>query len=78
MIILNDYIKNNELEEVYKIMITNSYNFTNGVPKTDLYIRLDPDAPQDRRDYISNGVRAFFRNDQLFILDLKMTLNVME
>jgi hypothetical protein len=58
-------------------MIMDSYNFTNDVPKTDLYIRLDPEASQDRRDYVANGVRAFFRTDQLFILDLKLTLRVM-
>jgi hypothetical protein len=59
-------------------MILNSYNFTNDIPKSDLYIKMDPDATQDRRDYIANGVRAFFRNDSLFILDLKLTVRVLK
>jgi len=77
-LILDDFIANHQLEEVYDRIILAGYNFTNDIPKSDLYIKMDPEAPQARRDEIANGVRAFFRNDQLFMLDLKVTLAVMD
>ena len=76
--ILDDFIANNDLQEVYQSEILDSYNFTNDIPKSDLYIRMDDSATQDRRDYITNGVRAFFRNDSLFMLDLKLTVRTLE
>jgi hypothetical protein len=48
-----------------------SYNFTYDVPKEFLYLRLAPDTPQYRREYIANGIRAYLRDDISFVVDLK-------
>lgn len=48
-----------------------SYNFTDDIPKEYLFIRLKPDIPQYRREYISNGIRAFLRDDLSFVFDIK-------
>lgn len=62
-LILDDFIANHQLEGVYESVILAGYNFTNDIPKSDLFIKMDPEAPQARRDEVANGVRAFFRND---------------
>lgn len=47
------------------------YNFTNGVPKYRMYVKLKDDVPQARRDFIANGIRSFFRDDGTILLDMK-------
>lgn len=44
-LILDDFIANHDLEEVYARDILAGYNFTNDIPKSDLFIKMDPEAP---------------------------------
>ena len=51
-----------------------SYNLTKGIPKSKIFIKMSPDASQERRDFVSNGVRSFFRDDITVILDIRLAL----
>ena len=46
------------------------YNFTNGIPKYRLYVKLNEDVPKARRDFIANGIRSYFRDDGTILLDM--------
>ena len=75
------------LEEFFKLYsgsrdnyrdIIKSYNFTNDVPKSGMFIKLDPDITAERRSQIAEGVRSFFRDGTMFLLDLKFLLEALE
>lgn len=51
-----------------------TYQYTAEVPKEKLYVRLDPNISDERRNFVANGIRAFFRNDQTLLVDLKETI----
>lgn len=46
-----------------------SYNFTDGIPKETIFIKLDPNIDDKRRNFIANGIRAFFKDDITILLD---------
>ena len=39
-----------------------NYNTTDGIPKSMLFVKLDPEISDDRRAFIANGLRNFFIN----------------
>jgi len=51
--------------------LISSYNFTYDVPKDFLFVRLKPDLPQYRREFIANGLRSYLRDDLSVVFDLK-------
>ena len=64
--------------------LMSEYNFTNGIPKlylkvkyhkfnqfTYLQVKLDQSISDDRREFIGNGIRSFFKDDLSFMLDMK-------
>jgi ABC-type antimicrobial peptide transport system permease subunit len=51
--------------------LNKQYNFTSGVPYFRLYVNLAKNTTQDRRDFISNGIRSFFKDDFTVMLDMK-------
>jgi ABC-type antimicrobial peptide transport system permease subunit len=57
------------MKKNFKKLIS-SYNFTDDIPKEYLFVRLKKDLPQYRREYISNGLRAFLRDDLSFVFDI--------
>lgn len=54
--------------------ILSQYNFTYGVPKYKLFVKLDPSISEERRDFIANGIRAFFKDDSTVLLDLAFAM----
>jgi ABC-type antimicrobial peptide transport system permease subunit len=50
------------------------YNFTNNIPKEMLFVTLDPDISDDRRNFIANGIRSYFRDDLTVLIDKKSFL----
>jgi len=58
-----------EMKKNFKKLIS-TYNFTDEIPKDYLFVRLKKDLPQYRREYISNGLRAFLRDDLSFVFDI--------
>ena len=53
------------------------YNLTNGIPKYRLYIKLAPDITDDRREFIGNGIRAYFKTDGTVLLDKKVAMSAL-
>jgi DeoR/GlpR family transcriptional regulator of sugar metabolism len=51
-----------------------SYTFTKDIPKSKIFVKLAKDIAQDRKDYIANGIRSFFRDDATILLDTGETL----
>jgi len=51
------------------------WDFKDDIPKLKLYVKLDDDISDTRRDFIANGIRSYFRDDRCILLDLKLTLN---
>jgi len=41
-----------------------------GIPKYKLFVRLNEDITDDRREYIANGIRSYFKGDGTILLDL--------
>lgn len=54
--------------------LISEYNFTNGVPKYKLFVKLDNTISEERRDYIANGIRSYFKDDQTVLLDLQFAM----
>lgn len=52
---------------------TVDYTFSNGVPKYKLYVRLADDIDPDRRLYIADGMRGFFKSDLTILVDMAVT-----
>jgi ABC-type antimicrobial peptide transport system permease subunit len=69
---LDKYWKGEEatMEANFKKLIS-SYNFTDDIPKEFLFVRLKPGLPKYRREFISNGLRAFLRDDLSFVFDIE-------
>jgi len=49
------------------------YKFSNDVPKYKLYIRMGENVDSDRREYIANGIRGFFKSDLSILVDMAIT-----
>lgn len=47
------------------------YNFTDGLPKEFIVVNLNESLSADRRAFITNGIRAFFKDDLTLLLDRK-------
>jgi len=73
-ILLEDFFKTNAGARENFRVLTSTYQFTAGVPKEKLYVKMDPSISEARRNYIANGIRAYFRNDQTVLIDLKSTV----
>lgn len=52
-----------------------TYTFSNGVPKQFLFVKLAPGVSDSRRNFLSNGIRAYFRDDLTMLLDKKVLLD---
>lgn len=74
--IIDDYLKMwpKDVTLNYRDMIGN-YNFTNDIPKQKVFIKLNPDITQERREQIADGIRAYFRDDTTLLLDKKTALD---
>jgi len=68
---LNDVFSDDYLMEINFKDAIKSYNFTNNIPKDFLFVKLKPDLPNYRRQYITNGVRSFLRDDLSFAFDIR-------
>lgn len=58
--------------------LIDGFNFTNGIPKNKLYVKLSPNITDERADFISNGIRSYFRDDLTFLLDRKTALSAID
>lgn len=47
----------------------NGYTFSNSIPKSLLFVKLDPDISEDRRNFIANGIRSYFKDELIFLMD---------
>lgn len=54
--------------------IISEYNFTYGVPKYKIFVKLNNTISEARRDFIANGIRSFFKDDQTVLLDLQFAM----
>ena len=68
-IIGDDPVRKQKYEDKIK-----GYNFTNGIPKDYVFIKLNDSLSDDRRNYISNGIRAYFKDDLTILVDRKVLL----
>ena len=55
--------------------ITDSYNFTDNVPKDYLFVKLASGISDSRREFIANGVRAYFKDDFTVLVDRTILLS---
>jgi len=46
-----------------------NYNFTDGIPKTKMFVKLKAQISEERRHFISNGIRSFVRNEGATVID---------
>ena len=51
-----------------------SYNFTDDIPKVKIFVKLGANITEDRKDFVANGIRSFFRDDATILLDVGETL----
>ena len=60
--IMTEWFNNNPSDEDnYNNMIAD-YQFNDNIAKTHLFIKLNPDITPVKRDFVSNGVRSFFKS----------------
>ena len=58
--------------------ITEGYNFTEMIPKYKLFIKLNPNITDIRREEIANGVRSYFKDSFTVLIDLKEALTAVD
>lgn len=58
--------------------LISQYNFTNSVPKGGLFVKLDPSITQQRRDFVANGIRSFFRTPTTVLFDMKVEKDALD
>lgn len=63
-------------KEKYEELIKD-YNLTNGIPKFRMFVKLAPDITDDRREFIGNGIRAYFKTDGTVLLDKKVAMSAL-
>ena len=66
-----------ESREKYKEMI-GTYNMTHDIPKYRMFVKLSPDISDERREFLANGIRSYFRNDITVLLDKKVAFQAVE
>lgn len=52
-----------------------SYQFENDCPKNQLFVKLKPGISPERRAFVSNGIRSFFRDDQMLLVDVTSSVD---
>lgn len=73
--IIDKFIGDDALvREAYDKLIAN-YTFSNQIPKSRLFVRLSPSISSARRDYISNSIRSFFKDQSVILFDKKDALD---
>ena len=48
---------------------TAGYTFYDGIPKQTLFVKLNPDISEDRRAFITNGIRNYFQDQTSYLLE---------
>lgn len=59
------------MKKKYEDLIAPYGNFTDGLPKEFLFINLNDSISDDTRGVVTNGIRAFFKDDRTILLDKK-------
>lgn len=54
------------------------YNISDGIPREYVFIKLKPDLSDDRRNFLSNGIRSYFKDDLTILMDRKELLSSIE
>lgn len=67
--VLDDYLSTNKAAQENYDQLKQGYNFTDGIPKFRLFVKLAPGVSEERRDFIANGIRAYFHGDTTLLLD---------
>ena len=76
--LLDDFIERNPSAlGPYEEMIK-GYNLTYDIPKFRLFVKLAPNITDERRDYVANGIRSYFKDDWSVLLDKKVAFKAVE
>lgn len=70
--ILNDVFDQTPAMRTNFNAILKGYNFTDDLPKEWAFINLNQSLSADRRAFITNGLRSYFKDDLTFLLDRKL------
>lgn len=54
--------------------LMSQFNFTSGVPKYKIFVKLNDSISEERRDFIANGIRSYFKDEQTVLLDLNFAM----
>ena len=74
-VILYDIIRNDVTMQTKLKNITDSYNFKDNVPKDYVFVKLASGISDSRREFIANGIRAFFKDDFTVLVDRTVLLS---
>merc|ERR1711939_1111556 len=67
--ILKEYLdKYPESQQKFK-EITKDFNFTDGIPKHELFIKLADNCTEERATYIANGIRNLFKDNFSILIE---------
>ena len=55
-----------------------SYNCSNNIPKYKILVKLDPSISKSRREYVANGIRAYYRDDLTKLVDINIGFEAIE
>jgi hypothetical protein len=45
------------------------YNFSNAIPKWQLYVKLADNITAERSEFVGNGIRTYFKDDLNMLID---------
>jgi len=71
---MKDFMKANPDSEKKYNEVIKTYEFSNGIPKYKMFVKMNNSISVERRDFIANGIRSFFKDDQTILLDLQVAM----
>lgn len=51
------------------------HNYTNGIPKHKMYIKLAPNVSVERRNFLVNSLHSFFPDQSIILIDKRAILS---
>mmetsp|Transcript_3667 Transcript_3667/g.2738 ORF Transcript_3667/g.2738 Transcript_3667/m.2738 type:complete len:247 (+) Transcript_3667:1190-1930(+) len=71
------FANNTAWQAAYEEMVA-GYNFTDNVPKASLYVYLASNISDSRRNYITNGLKAYFNSQTTILVDSNQLLTTID
>ena len=76
--ILDRYLETNPDAKIRFEAMMKPYNCSNNIPKYKILVKLNQSISKSRREYVANGIRAYYRDDLTKLVDINIGYEAIE